>query len=356
MIKTSEPVLRSPVTVATPFVRGMLSAAVDAGYPVDRWLLGAGVDPANVKVTDSAVTADQYIDIYRLAMQGMHDEGLGFFRRPMRPGCYAMVMHSMMDASTTEHAMHRLAHGFSLLLDDAQFECGRHGDEVALRLHLPAQPRRERDYVHEFMVRICLHSLVWLQGGRLRARRIDFGMVEPPHAAEYRTVFPGAVAFGQPCSAIFFSAEELSRPLGRDAGALRDFLLQAPGHVVLPRRTDRTMASRVRRHLQRERPHWPDLPAVADAMHMSVSSLQRRLAADGTSFQALRNELRRDLALVRLTGSMVPLAELAHELGFEDTAAFQRAFKGWTGIAPGTYRDRHRERLAVGAEVAPAGG
>jgi AraC-like DNA-binding protein len=62
------------------------------------------------------------------------------------------------------------------------------------------------------------------------------------------------------------------------------------------------------------------------------------LAANGTSFQALKDQLRRDLAIVRLSTSTVPLAGLAEALGFADSAAFQRAFKSWTGSAPGAYR------------------
>ncbi len=71
---------------------------------------------------------------------------------------------------------------------------------------------------------------------------------------------------------------------------------------------------------------------------MSTATLQRRLANEGTSFQSLKDELRRDTAIVRLNTSTVSLAALAFELGFADSAAFQRAFKGWTGSAPGTYR------------------
>jgi AraC-like DNA-binding protein len=73
---------------------------------------------------------------------------------------------------------------------------------------------------------------------------------------------------------------------------------------------------------------------------MAASTLQRRLAADGTSYQALKDALRRDLAIVRLNTSTVPLAALAEELGFADSAAFQRAFKQWTGSPPGAYRRR----------------
>ncbi|RYF31488.1 MAG: AraC family transcriptional regulator, partial [Comamonadaceae bacterium] len=73
-------------------------------------------------------------------------------------------------------------------------------------------------------------------------------------------------------------------------------------------------------------------------LRMSASTVQRRLAAEGTSFQSLKDELRRDLAIVRLNSSTVPLAQLAYELGFADSPAFQRAFKGWTGSAAGAYR------------------
>lgn len=106
----------------------------------------------------------------------------------------------------------------------------------------------------------------------------------------------------------------------------------------MPRHREEMTSARVRGHLQHTQPGWPDLAATADALHMSVSTLQRRLATEGTSFQALKDELRRDIAIVRLNTSKVPLAALAQEPGFTDSAAFQRAFKGWTGSAPGTYR------------------
>lgn len=335
-----EQVLKPPVTVSMAFVKGMLSVARDRQLAWAPWIESLGIQPELIDEPDARVTADQYIELYRLLRDRLDDEGLGFFSRPMRPGSYALVMRSLMSAPTMARAAHRLASGYGLLLDDARFDCVDENGLVGVRLFLPAQATRESAYVHEFMVRVFLHSLVWLSGGTLRARCIDFACAAPRHAGEYATVFPGDVRFGQPASALWFDVEALAGPVRRDAQALRDYLAKAPGHVVLPRRTDRPMIARVREHLQRERPAWPDLPAVADALHMSVKSLQRKLAAEGSTFQEVRNELRRDLAVLRLNTSAAPLAEVAHELGFADNAAFQRAFKAWTGSAPGAYRSR----------------
>lgn len=332
-----------------PFVKGMLSVARDRHLAWNEWVQALGIESALIDKPDARVTADQYIALYLLLRERLDDEGLGFFGRSMRPGSYALVMRSLISGPTLERAARRLASGYDLLLDDARFDCIRDGKLFALRLFLPARATREPAYVHEFMLRVFLHSLVWLSGGSLRAQRIDFACAAPPHAAEYATVFPGEIRFEQTASALWFETKQLSEPVRRDAAALRNYLAQAPGYVVLPRRTDRLTVARVREHLQRKRPDWPDLPAVADALHMSVKTLQRRLAAEGSSFQDVRNELRRDLAVLRLNTSSAPLAEVALELGFADNAAFQRAFKTWTGSAPGAYRSRNTPQ-AKGAE------
>ena len=151
-------------------------------------------------------------------------------------------------------------------------------------------------------------------------------------------MFPAPLQFGCARSAFWFDAERLQDPIRRDEAAMRTYLAEAQAHVILPWRGDDLLSARVRTHLQSAQPGWPDLGAVATALHMSTATLQRRLASEGTSFQALKDELRRDMAIVRLNTSTVPLAELADELGFANSAAFQRAFKGWTGSAPGSYR------------------
>ena len=74
---------------------------------------------------------------------------------------------------------------------------------------------------------------------------------------------------------------------------------------------------------------------------MSVRTLQRRLGEEGTSFAALVDEARHALSRELLGGTDLPLVEVASNLGFAEFATFSRAFKRWTGLAPGAYRQRH---------------
>jgi AraC-like DNA-binding protein len=82
---------------------------------------------------------------------------------------------------------------------------------------------------------------------------------------------------------------------------------------------------------------------LAHALHMSVRTLQRRLAEEGTSFADVWDDAREELARDLVRDRAVPLAEVAHRLGFAEFATFSRAFKRWTGLAPGAFRAGARE-------------
>ena len=77
---------------------------------------------------------------------------------------------------------------------------------------------------------------------------------------------------------------------------------------------------------------------MARQLNTSPQTLRRRLHEQGTSFQELKDQLRRDLAIYHLGRRELPIQEIAEQLGFSEPSAFHRAFKKWTGLTPGAYR------------------
>jgi AraC-like DNA-binding protein len=71
---------------------------------------------------------------------------------------------------------------------------------------------------------------------------------------------------------------------------------------------------------------------------MSVATLRRRLADEGTTFSSVVEEVRRNLAREYLCSGQASVGEVAGHLGFSGVAAFGRAFKRWTGSTPSDYR------------------
>jgi AraC-like DNA-binding protein len=83
---------------------------------------------------------------------------------------------------------------------------------------------------------------------------------------------------------------------------------------------------------------WPDLDALSRFLNLSSATLQRRLLAEGTNYRQLKDELRRDIAIELFSSSSLTVAEVAARTGFQETSAFHRAFRKWTGASPGMYR------------------
>ena len=83
--------------------------------------------------------------------------------------------------------------------------------------------------------------------------------------------------------------------------------------------------------------------SVADALHMSLRTLQRRLNNEGTSYRGLLDETRRELAAHYMAESHRPINEITYLLGFSEPSNFSRAFRRWTGKSPSAYRAQSLE-------------
>ena len=336
------PMHSPPVSVPIVFVHGMLAGLVAKGRPTSQWLVEAGVAPELLSHASARVTADQYTRLLRVLMEGSSDEALGFLSRPLRPGTLGLLARSTLGAPTLNVATKRLRRAFGLMQDDLTLEILNEGTLTGLALR-PVDPDASQPvFLHELLLRVFWRLLAWLAGGRLPVRRFDFAFPRPPHASSYQQLFPGTVLFEQASTAFWFDSSHLETPMRRDDGALRNFLVDAQERIVFPRRDADSLQERVRAHLLKEQPRWPGLDSCADALHMALSTVQRRLSQEGTSFRAVKDSMRRDIAMARLNSSTVSMKVLAEELGFQEVAAFQRAFKTWTGVAPGSYR-RHED-------------
>ena len=87
----------------------------------------------------------------------------------------------------------------------------------------------------------------------------------------------------------------------------------------------------------------PTIAQAADAVGMSVRTLQRRLLHVGLTYSHLLDEVRFETACHLLERSETSLAEIAAALGYGDPANFTRAFLRWTGKTPSVFRRRSRQ-------------
>jgi AraC-like DNA-binding protein len=187
---------------------------------------------------------------------------------------------------------------------------------------------------------------VWLTGS------------QPADVSPYERAFALArVHFAASFSGFSFDARHLSAPL-RSADANLHAVMRKHMELVLGTSPQlQSYTERVRTALIHRLPsgnaHAVD---IARLLHTSSSTLRRRLEAEGTSFSAILEEVRRQLALGYLTSRELSMPELALLTGFSQPAAFHRAFRRWTGKTPLQYRRERRElRIAPRQRVQSPG-
>jgi AraC-like DNA-binding protein len=183
----------------------------------------------------------------------------------------------------------------------------------------------------------------WLTGLYINLQEVSLVEERPDQLGKYSGLFEADVKFGQRENAFCFSESYLKNPLVHNQGSIEEFLSTVPYHLIaMPGDRSTSIASRVRHLIGRDfsRP-FPSYERVADMLHMSSTTLRRRLAQEGTSYQQLKDRARRDAAISYLSDERLSINSVADLMGFVDPSSFNRTFKRWTGVPPGVYRDRY---------------
>lgn len=118
----------------------------------------------------------------------------------------------------------------------------------------------------------------------------------------------------------------LRTPLRSADRALHRFLVRALEKHVDPSPALATTSERCRQIVWQALPQVPRQAAVARTLAMSTRSLQRALDGEGTSFAAIVDDVRAELARALLKDARRSVAEVAAALGFAESSAFSRAF------------------------------
>lgn len=263
-------------------------------------------------------------------------------RAPFRGGDWRLLFYCLVGSRTLREAIMRVEE-LLLAIDGrmGSMSLRRTGGRACLAYTGARSGDQEMDFIVILHGQLMFHSIFsWLIGRSLDGTlALDF----PESARAYldEELLPFDLLFGADHLELCFAGALLDQPVIRtmsDCEALPtlNFLFglrtgQDPLEIV--RRSRHFLAMTLRE--QRKLPSLDDL-----AQHLAVSSmtLRRRLAAAGTSFRIIRDELRHEMAIDMLTNSRMSIEEIAERLDLCDSDALRRAFRGWTGMAPTEYR------------------
>ncbi|MGB4063651.1 MAG: AraC family transcriptional regulator [Azonexus sp.] len=334
------------------FVTGMLAGLTRRNIDPAPLLAATNIDIAD---TASRIPVESYAALYNRLNHQLDDEGFGLFAQPMRVGSFEFLCRACISAPTLAEALARACRFLHVVLPDLAVSVRRthgHAELVISETRKLADHTDDsgRVFAFEWLLRL-LHGLsCWLAGRGIGLDSVIFPYRKPPHFADYALIFTEDSRFaptvpgGTGTLVASFNANLLDLPIRRDEAALNTFLEGAPGKITTLYRRDREMVIRVRDLLRAALPETLSLDDIADRLYLSPRTIHRRLEEEGSSFRAIKDALRRDMALARLTKTDDPITKVAADLGYADSSAFYRAFVEWTGMAPVHYRRKWADK------------
>jgi AraC-like DNA-binding protein len=326
-------------TVSAGFIQDWLDALTARCEPqaMASLLERSGLQPGPMMPTQR-VTLKEIATLYQLAAPETGDEMMGLWSRPIRPRALQHLLTVQREASSLVSALFRFSTFWNLLLDDFHLELRNDPREVELALVPYAKENRPQRFGHMLILKLAHGLLSWLGGSETPVQEVRFAFARPDFAADYAVVFPCPVKFDAQHTSIRFDPRQFNRPVTRSSAEASVFLERAPLDWIFTGSRAHRNGLRVRAFLYGAAWQSCQLQDAARALKMTPRTLNRRLKEEGTSFQNIKDALRRDIAIRALQQGTDSIEQIAFDTGFSAPSNFHRAFHKWTNRTPGSYR------------------
>lgn len=324
-------------TVAIQQVHNILLGAQRRGLDMGPLLARAGIPAALLESPLARISQRQYALLILVLRRSLRDETWGMLSRPLPPGSFGQCMRQLVRCATLEEALRGGFSFYHLLVTDFVPRLTVREGTAHLQFVLRRASDPTVDYAVKAFMLFSFNAASWLVARRIPLLGVDYtsGM----SSSDTSRVYQVPVRHQQPHVGLSFEARWLQLPVVQSPQSLREFLAGSPANLIVKYRDTSSLTDRTRRLLRKGLGgELPSLEEVGAALAVTPQTLRRRLRDEGRGFQQIKDELRRDVAIEFLLNTQLPLLEIANRVGFSEASTFHRAFKQWTGVAPGEYR------------------
>ena len=306
--------------------------------------LGLDVDALTAKPSKSGVQPLAPIaQAYEYIAQKLNDPALGLHLGELYNMAALGIVGQLIQVSrTVGEGVEKACASFNLVSNALRLKLEHHPDRFRMVLEmddrvLETASAAARHLITSSMVFACreLHFLV--DGGHEpRSVSLAFESVLPE---EHARVFGCAVTFGAAQNAVEFDPAVLAHPiLFADYELLVMLEKEACKRLTALQEQQSTLATQIHAMIYALLdPALPSVEQVAANLNLSARSLQRKLAEENTSYSAITEGIKKELAVSYLKKDL-SIKEVSYLMGYNEPSAFVNAFKKWFGKTPLRFR------------------
>jgi AraC-like DNA-binding protein len=333
-------------TIASYFAGAHLHNGVCLGGNEQQILALAGLTHAQLKHPKSRILATQLSSIVKSCWRISGDELLGFTQQKVKVGMFNLLAERLIRCKTLTEALAYSVVFYNLTGDQLQIKVERRSTQVCVSVNANFKSSSDRtspnSVLTELLLLICHRFPSWLVGRVIPLSQIHVKHGKPTHHEEYRLMFPCPCIYQSTDNMLVFDAKYLDLPVVQTPEEWVKYANQIPLQWFKKQSYNDTCSAQVIRILESSLlGKGSNLDNVAAKLNMTSRTLRRKLIVEGSRFQQLKDNTRRDRAIYLFEQADLTIAQIGLALGFTELATFSRAFKHWTGLSPNTYRNHH---------------
>lgn len=310
------------------------------GVQVSTLLLEFGLQERGLVDSETRYPSELVGHLWDAAVLQTGNRHLGLKRELCdRYGGLHQVGFAMMASPTLLDALHILEHNIAVVSEDVSLALEPSPEGCWLNLSLAKHHYAFRTRI-EFSFLTTLMLCTWITRDNVVPIAQQWSFSAPPDIQPYVNAFGCEQQFDQVENRFLLCKEVLYAELPTESAQVCE-LHQTILREQMARLGFASIHYRVYTEILRSLRHGePRLSDIADAMHMSDRTLQRKLKQEGITYQELLDQTRQELAEQYLANTAISMMEVSQQLGFVDLSNFYRAAKRWFGIPPGQYRNQ----------------
>ncbi len=298
----------------------------------------AGIDAASVINPDRRIPMDNMQTLWRLAEEATGDDCFGLVAADeLQPATLQGLGFAILASSSLYDVLTRLvrfAHIYSTGLDLELVDDGEWVD-IEFRYAPDTNPCWASQ---DFSMGICNVLCRLTLGEYVSPFRIECRRPAPLDNNRYVAMMGASVEFNSERNRVRYVRSDIIEQLASANPELAQVNDEQAENYLASFTSVSTRRAVVAHIIERLQDGPPAQKDIAEALHMSNRTLQRKLREEDSSFLDLLQDTRLSLAKKYLSQPQRSILEIAYMLGFSEPSTFSRAFKRWTGLAPVDYR------------------
>ena len=330
-------------TICNHHVISCMHGLREKNHPQQQALERAGINPTVMNNSNQRVHTDQVARLFKTVQETLDDEFMGFTQTQCKVGLFATMAELVSHCSTLGELLDKAINFYNLVSNDIPMKLSRSQGNAVAQLSMDPAPSRPRAFYGRVLAGYLAPFPSWYIGQPIRLQETHFTFSPPQHRDELQIMFPSQLHFNRSANRLIFDAQYLDKPLVRSDQELETYVQNAPADVMTIPGSDSTLEAKIERIIGQRHPDrlvFAPIHQLAEELGISSQTLHRRLKESATSYQKIKDNLRREVAIQKLVNERLSVEQVADIVGFTESRSFTRAFKHWTGLTPREYCKR----------------